>query len=576
MAVKLGDLLVKAKLITGEQLQEALREVQSSGMKLGESLVKLGYVSEDDITETLSAQFGVPSINLSHFEIDPNVLKLVPADVARKYNILPVNKTGATLTIAMADPTNVFAMDDIKFMTGYNVEPVVAAELALQHSIDRHYGASHALELKKVMEEMSSLDMQDTNLEVLDDQETEEAIDLEKLVEEGEEAPVVRLVNIILTDAIKRGASDIHVEPYEREYRIRYRIDGILYEVMNPPPKLKDAIASRVKILAKMDIAEKRLPQDGRIKIRMKLAGKVKELDYRVSVLPTLFGEKIVCRLLDKDNLMLDMTKLGFEKESLLKFEKAILRPWGMVLVTGPTGSGKTNTLYSALSRINTPETNIMTAEDPVEFNLPGVNQVQMKDQIGLNFAAALRSFLRQDPNIILVGEIRDFETAEIAVKASLTGHLVLSTLHTNDAPSTINRLMNMGIEPYLVSSAVILIVAQRLIRRVCASCKAPTEIAPQVLVSLGFTAEDAKSVQVMKGSGCEKCNNTGYKGRVALVEVLEISEEIRDMILSGSTSIELRRKAIDEGMITLRRSGLRKVMDGVTTVEEVVRETVK
>ena len=574
MAVKLGDLLIKSKLISNEQLQEALKEVQSSGMKLGEALVKLGYITEDDITETLSAQFGVPSINLSHFEIDPAVLKLVAADVARKYNILPVNKTGATITIAMADPTNVFAMDDIKFMTGYNVEPVVASEAALQLAIDKHYGATHALELKKVMEEMSVTDTADTSLEVVEESE-QQTIDLERLVDEGEEAPVIRLVNIILTDAIKRGASDIHIEPYEREYRVRYRIDGILYEVMNPPPKLKEAIASRVKILAKMDIAEKRLPQDGRIKIRMKLAGKVKELDYRVSVLPTLFGEKIVCRLLDKDNLMLDMTKLGFEKESLLKFEKAILRPWGMVLVTGPTGSGKTNTLYSALSRINTPETNIMTAEDPVEFNLPGVNQVQMKDQIGLNFAAALRSFLRQDPNIILVGEIRDFETAEIAVKASLTGHLVLSTLHTNDAPSTINRLMNMGIEPYLVATSVVLIAAQRLIRRVCAGCKAPTEVAPQVLVSLGFTAEDAKSVQVMKGKGCEKCNNTGYKGRVALVEVLEISEEIRELILSGASSIEIKRKGLEEGMVSLRRSGLQKIKDGMTSIEEVVRETV-
>jgi len=466
-------------------------------------------------------------------------------------------------------------MDDIKFMTGYNVEPVVASEIALQHSIDRHYGASHALELKKVMEEMSSLETQDTNLEVLEDDGVEEAIDLEKLVEEGEEAPVVRLVNIILTDAIKRGASDIHVEPYEKEYRIRYRVDGILYEVMNPPPKLKEAIASRIKILARLDIAEKRLPQDGRIKIKMKLAGKVKELDYRVSVLPTLFGEKIVCRLLDKDNLMLDMTKLGFERDSLQRFEKAILRPWGMVLVTGPTGSGKTNTLYSALSRINTPETNIMTAEDPVEFNLPGVNQVQMKDSIGLNFAAALRSFLRQDPNIILVGEIRDFETAEIAVKAALTGHLVLSTLHTNDAPSTINRLMNMGIEPYLVATSTVVIAAQRLIRRVCSNCKAPTEVAPQTLVSVGFTPEEAKSVQVMKGKGCERCNSTGYKGRVACVEVLDISDEIREMILSGASSVEIKRKGLEEGMVSLRRSGLQKIKDGMTTIEEVVRETV-
>ncbi len=574
MALKLGDLLLKAKLISQAQLDEALKLQQSSGLKLGEALVKLAFVTEDDITETLSAQFGVPSINLTHFEIDPSVLKLVAADVARKYNILPVNKTGATLTIAMADPTNVFALDDIKFMTGYNVEPVVASEQSLQLAIDRHYGATRALELKKVMEEMSAVDVQDTNLEVVEESE-DEAIDLEKLTEEGEEAPVIRLVNIILTDAIKRGASDIHVEPYEREYRVRYRVDGILYEVMNPPPKLREAIASRIKILAKLDIAEKRLPQDGRIKIKMKLAGKVKELDYRVSTLPTLFGEKIVCRLLDKDNLMLDMTKLGFERESLGRFEKSILRPWGMVLVTGPTGSGKTNTLYSALSRINTPETNIMTAEDPVEFNLPGVNQVQMRDAIGLNFAAALRSFLRQDPNIILVGEIRDFETAEIAVKAALTGHLVLSTLHTNDAPSTINRLMNMGIEPYLVATSVILIAAQRLVRRVCANCKAPTEVAPQVLVSLGFNPEEAKSVQVMKGKGCERCNSTGYKGRVALIEVLEVSEEIREMILSGASSIEIKRKGIEEGMISLRRSGLVKIKEGVTSIEEVVRETV-
>jgi type IV pilus assembly protein PilB len=574
MALKLGELLVKAKLITQDQLQDALKEQQSSGIKLGEVLLKMGFITEEDITETLSAQFGVPSINLTHFEIEPGVLKLVAADVARKYNILPVNKTGATITIAMADPTNVFAMDDIKFMTGYNVEPVVASEAALQAAIDKNYGATHALELKKVMEEMSSVDTADTSLEVVEEPD-QETIDLEKLVDEGEEAPVIRLVNIILTDAIKRGASDIHIEPYEREYRVRYRIDGILYEVMNPPPKLKEAIASRVKILAKLDIAEKRLPQDGRIKIKMKLAGKVKDLDYRVSVLPTLFGEKIVCRLLDKDNLMLDMTKLGFEKESLQRFEKAILRPWGMVLVTGPTGSGKTNTLYSALSRINTPETNIITAEDPVEFNLMGINQVQMKDAIGLNFAAALRSFLRQDPNIILVGEIRDFETAEIAVKAALTGHLVLSTLHTNDAPSTINRLMNMGIEPYLVATSCVLIAAQRLIRRVCSNCKAPAEVAPQVLVSLGFSPEEAKQVQVMKGKGCERCNGTGYKGRVALVEVLDISEEIREMILSGASAIEIKRKGLEEGMISLRRSGLVKIRDGLTSIEEVVRETV-
>ena len=376
--------------------------------------------------------------------------------------------------------------------------------------------------------------------------------------------------------AIQKGASDIHIEPYEKELRVRYRIDGILYNIMAPPMKFRDAIVSRVKIMAKLDIAEKRLPQDGRIKIRFNESGTPKEIDFRVSVLPTLFGEKIVMRLLDKDKLMLDMTKLGFEPESLVKFEAAILRPWGMVLVTGPTGSGKTNTLYSSIAKINTPETNIMTAEDPVEFNLAGINQVQVKESIGLTFAAALRSFLRQDPNIILVGEIRDFETAEIAVKAALTGHLVLSTLHTNDAPSTVNRLMNMGIEPFLVASSVHLICAQRLVRRVCANCKEPHPLTPAALLQAGFSAEDANTVTPVKGAGCDRCNMTGYKGRVGLYEVLEVGEELKELILVGASGLELRRKAIDEGMITLRMSGLRKVKDGLTTLEEVVRETVK
>src|SRR5215813_3401291 len=440
MSVRLGELLTKASLITQDQLKDALKMQKETGGKLGETLIKLGFVSEEDITECLSQQFGVPSINLQHFEIDPAVIKLISGDVARKYNILPVNKTGATITIAMADPTNVFAMDDIKFMTGYNVEPVVASELGIKAAIDNYYGSASSLELKKVMEDLQQAEAAD--LEVL---EEEEELDMEALAESAEEAPVVKLCNLILTDAIKRGASDIHIEPYEKEYRVRFRIDGILYEIMNPPLKLKDAITSRLKILAKLDISEKRLPQDGRIKIKIKLQGKNKEMDFRVSTLPTLFGEKVVLRLLDKENLMLDMTKLGFESDSLTKFQRNIAKPYGMVLVTGPTGSGKTNTLYSALQSLNTIETNIMTAEDPVEFNLMGINQVQMKEQIGLNFAAALRSFLRQDPNIILVGEIRDFETAEIAIKAALTGHLVLSTLHTNDAPSTISRLMNMG-----------------------------------------------------------------------------------------------------------------------------------
>src|ERR671928_620973 len=512
MSVRLGELLTKASLISQDQLKDALKMQKETGGKLGETLIKLGFVTEEDITECLSQQFGVPSINLAHFEIDGNVIKLIPADVARKYNILPVNKTGATITIAMADPTNVFAMDDIKFMTGYNVEPVVASELGIKAAIDNYYGTTSSLELKKVMEDLQQAESAD--LEVL---EEDEELDVAALAEGAEEAPVVKLCNLILTDAIKRGASDIHIEPYEKEYRVRFRIDGILYEIMNPPLKLKDAMTSRMKILSKLDISEKRLPQDGRIKLKIKLEDKNKELDFRVSTLPTLFGEKMVLRLLDKDNLRLDMTKLGFEPESLAKFEEAIFKPWGMVLVTGPTGSGKTNTLYSALAKVNSPEVNIMTAEDPVEFNLPGINQVQMKESIGLNFAATLRSFLRQDPNIILVGEIRDFETAEIAIKAALTGHLVLSTLHTNDAPSTINRLMNMGIEPFLVASSVHLICAQRLVRRVCANCKEPSPLPPAALVQAGFSQEDASSVTPVRGAGCDRCNLTGYKGRVGL-----------------------------------------------------------
>ncbi len=570
MALKLGELLLKAQLVNQQQLNKALEEQKSTGGKLGEILQRLGFVTEDDIIECLSHQFGVPSINLRHFEIDPGVAKIIPVDLARKYNVIPVNKTGATLTLAMTDPTNIFAMDEITFMTGYRVEPVVASEEAIRERIDRNFGSSRELELKKVMEDLTTVD--EAALELM---EEEEELDVAKLAEESQEAPVVRLVNIMLTDAIKRGASDIHVEPYEKSYRVRYRVDGLLREVMNPPQRLKDAITSRIKVLAKLDIAEKRLPQDGRIKLKAKIEGRMRELDFRVSVLPTLHGEKVVLRLLDKENLRLDMTKLGFEKSSLKKFEDNILKPYGMVLVTGPTGSGKTNTLYSALQRVNVPETNIMTAEDPVEFQLPGVNQVQMKDSIGLNFAAALRSFLRQDPNIILVGEIRDFETAEIAIKAALTGHLVLSTLHTNDAPSTISRLMNMGIEPFLVATSVNVIAAQRLIRKVCQSCKEEIETPIQALLSVGFPESEAHSLKLAKGRGCDKCSNSGYKGRLGLFEVMDITEDMRELILSGATAVELRRKAVEEGMITLRQSGLQKIREGLTTIDEVVRETV-
>ncbi|MFN7942656.1 MAG: type IV-A pilus assembly ATPase PilB [Thermoanaerobaculia bacterium] len=573
MSNRLGDVLVKAGKLTAQQLQQGLAYQKEKGGRIGSAFVKLGILTEKELVELLSQHFGVPAIDLARVEIDEGVIKILPADVARKYTILPVAKVGAKVTLAMIDPTNVFAMDDIKFMTGYNVDPVVASETALRAAIDKYYGSTHAIELKKVMEDLSTDSTADaSSLEVLDE---DQDIDLEALEKESEEAPVVRLVNIILTDAIKRGASDIHVEPYEKDYRVRYRIDGVLYEMMHPPLRLREAITSRIKILSKLDIAEKRLPQDGRIKIKTKVQDRIKDLDYRVSVLPTIFGEKIVLRLLDKDNLMLDMTRLGFESDALRRFEQAIMKPYGMVLVTGPTGSGKTNTLYSALQRINTSEVNIITAEDPVEFNLMGINQVQMKEQIGLNFAAALRSFLRQDPNIILVGEIRDFETAEVAIKAAMTGHLVLSTLHTNDAPSSINRLMNMGIEPFLVATSVHMIVAQRLVRRICSGCKEPVDVPAAALVNVGFSDKEAKTIKLFKGRGCDRCSNTGYKGRVGLYEVMEIGDEVRELILSGASAVELRTKAIEAGMVSLRGSGMQKIREGVTTMEEVVRETV-
>jgi type IV pilus assembly protein PilB len=567
---RFGEFLVKAGMINDEQLREALAAQSSQGGRVGTNLVKLGYLGEKDLIEQLSQHFGVPSVDLKGMEIEEQVLKIIPADIARKYTILPVAKAGATVTLAMIDPTNVFAMDDVKFMTGYKVEPVVASETALRAAIEEHYGSTHAIELRKVMEDLT--EEADADLELL---EEEEDLDLGTLEEESGAAPVVKLVNIILTDAIKRSASDIHIEPYEKDYRVRYRIDGVLYEMMRPPIKLKEAITSRCKIMAKLDIAEKRLPQDGRIKIKTRVGGRVKDLDFRVSVLPTIYGEKIVMRLLDKDQLMLDMTRLGFEPESLRRFELAILKPYGMVLVTGPTGSGKTNSLYSALQRINTPEVNIITAEDPVEFNLPGINQVMMKEQIGLNFATALRSFLRQDPNIILVGEIRDFETAEVAIKAAMTGHLVLSTLHTNDAPSSINRLMNMGIEPFLVATSVHLVAAQRLVRRICQYCKEPADVPTAALLEVGFREADMPALKLFRGKGCERCSNTGYKGRIGLFEVMDVNDEIREMILSGATSVELRERATERGMLGLRESGLRKIADGITTVEEVVRETV-
>jgi len=599
MSAKLGEILVRENLISPQHLREALDYQREHGGRLGFNLVKLGLISDDMITAVLSRQYGIPSVNLDLFNIDPSVLSLIPQEVAQKHYVLPLSRVGATLTLAMVDPTNVFAMDDVKFMTGLNVEPVVVAEGSVQSAIAKYYGTSREIELASTPEEevslegaskgsngsgaithadlvsLDSIDFETGQTEDIEVVEDNEEIDLSTLSRMSEDAPVVRLVNVLLVDALRRGASDIHVEPYEKELRIRFRIDGVLYDVMHPPLKMRDALISRVKIMSKLDISEKRLPQDGRIKIKVKVDSRSRELDFRVSTLPTLFGEKVVLRLLDKQNLMLDMTKLGFEPESLTKFKRNISKPYGMVLVTGPTGSGKTNTLYSALQSLNTIQTNIMTAEDPVEFNLPGINQVQMKEQIGLNFAAALRSFLRQDPNIVLVGEIRDFETAEIAIKAALTGHLVLSTLHTNDAPSTISRLMNMGIEPFLVATSVNLIQAQRLIRRICKECKQEHQTPPEALMEVGFSADEAKTIKTYKGKGCPTCNNTGYKGRIGLYEVMEITDEIRELILIGASALELRKKAIDDGMITLRESGLHKIRAGVTTPEEVVRETV-
>ncbi len=578
MAVRLGDLLLREKRVTPVQLQEALNHQRQNGGRLGASLVKLGILTDDDIAAAISRQCGVPAINLREFELDPTIVRLVSAESASKYNVLPVARSGTTLTLAMSDPTNVFAMDDIKFMTGLHIEPVVASEVAIRDAITRYFGMSRngdggshtkASDLaKRALEELGT---HDDNLEVVADAEEIDAASLER---QGGEAPIIKLVNALMLSAIQKGASDIHIEPYEKDMRIRFRIDGQLQSVMTPSLKFRDAIISRVKIMARLDIAEKRLPQDGRIKARFVDRGRNRDIDFRVSVIPTLFGEKVVLRLLDPEGLKLDMSRLGFAADALGKFETAIRRPWGMVLVTGPTGSGKTNTLYSSLAQINQPGVNIMTAEEPVEFNLQGINQVQVRENIGLSFAQVLRSFLRQDPNVILVGEIRDSETASIAVKAALTGHLVLSTLHTNDAPSSMNRLVNMGIEPFLVGNSVNLVCAQRLVRRVCETCKEAYDVPPARLIEAGCDPKDAEGWRPYRGKGCDRCGGAGYKGRVGLFEVMEMSEGLRDAIVANAPTTELRRLARQEGMMTLRQSGLEKVREGVTTIDEVVRET--
>jgi type IV pilus assembly protein PilB len=606
MSGRLGAMLVSSGLITDDQLKKALSTQKMEGGRLGSILVKLGFVQEDKLMTFLSKQYGVPYVDLSKFQINPAVIKHIPADTAQKYRIMPINRSGATITIAMVDPSNIFAIDDIKFMTGYNVEAVVATEGAIVDAIKKYYGGAKSLvmskggsapsvagkEEKKITleaKDYSMAGMQEDEEDVLDgeagivdvedfDNLVTGAVDDLEVVEEQQDqltgevdAPIVKLVNGILLRAATMGVSDIHIEPYEKSFRVRYRLDGSLHTVMGLPLKIKNAVISRIKIMSMLDIAERRLPQDGRIKLRM---GAKKTMDFRVSVLPTLFGEKIVMRLLDKSNLQLDMTKLGFGTDQISLLKEALDRPYGMVLVTGPTGSGKTTTLYSALSELNKEDTNIMTAEDPVEFNLAGINQVQMKDDIGLNFAAALRSFLRQDPDVIMVGEIRDYETAEIGVKAALTGHLVLSTLHTNDAPGTINRLLNMGVEPFLVSSAVVLILAQRLVRKVCQNCKKPEKLPPQILIDAGFTDEEAASLVTYKGSGCDICNKTGYKGRVALYEIMPIREEIKELVLQGASVMDLKKQAVSLGMKTLRASGLLKIKEGMTSLEEVLENT--
>lgn len=560
---RLGEMLVSTKLISEAQLNQALQEQKMNGGRLGSKLVQLGYISEDDLVNFLCVQYGVPAVNLKDFKIDEQVATLIPNDLVNKYMTIPINRVGSTLIVATCDPTNISAIDDIKFITGYNVEIVVASETMIKGTIEKLFDSSSMLE-----DVMSTFD--DSEMELIQE---EEDLNVSELKKETEDAPVIRLVNHILVDAIRKGASDVHLEPYEKMFRVRYRIDGVLYEVMKPPMKLKSAITSRVKIMSELDIAERRLPQDGRIKMKV---GKGKTMDFRVSVLPTLFGEKIVLRLLDQSNLQLDMTKLGFEETPLKHVKEAIYQPFGMVLVTGPTGSGKTTTLYSALSELNKVSDNIMTAEDPVEFNLQGVNQVQIREKIKLTFASALRSFLRQDPDIILVGEMRDLETAEISIKAALTGHLVLSTLHTNDAPSTVTRLINMGVEPFLIVSSLNLVLAQRLARKICPNCREPADIPVKALVQSGMPEEVATEATCYKGKGCNDCNNTGYKGRIALYEVMPMTEELKSAVVDGANTIELKNMAIKNGMKTLRQSGLSKVLEGVTSFREVLRVTAK
>lgn len=573
MGSNLGDILLKEKLLDSKQLESAKEFKKKNEVSLGSAIINLGYISEEEMAQALSHQLGYPYINLDQFEVYPDAVELLPVEIAKKYLVMPIHRIRSFLTLAMVDPTNLEVIEDIRFRTGLSVQPVIASESGILNAINKYYGSSDSLRVKQVLDDIEQAD--DTHVKIIE--EEEEDYDIEELTQSTEEAPIITLVNTTFIDAIKKGASDIHFEPYEKSFRLRYRLDGTLFEMMNLDTKFKNPVVSRVKILANMDIAEKRLPQDGRIKMRAKMEnGNKKEVDMRVSSVPGIFGEKVVVRILDKEMLKLDLSKLGFEKESMEKFKRGISRPWGIILVTGPTGSGKTNTLYSGISNLNSTEKNIMTAEDPVEYHIPGINQVNIKEEIGLTFANSLRSFLRQDPDIMLVGEMRDYDTVDVAIKAALTGHLVFSTVHTNDAASSILRLVNMGVEPFLIADSVVLVVAQRLVRRLCKKCREPHKISPEALEDIGFSPEEAKKVKVYKPVGCSDCNNTGYKGRVALFEVMEVTKEIKDMILNRAGSKEIKKKAMEQGMFTLRQSGLFKIKDGITSVEEVLRETIK
>ncbi|NIM90392.1 MAG: type IV-A pilus assembly ATPase PilB [Candidatus Aminicenantes bacterium] len=574
MASNLGDLLKREKLLTDEQLKNALDFQKKNGVPMGSALTALGFISESEMAQALSRQLGYPYVDLDQFEVYPDVIKLIPREIAQRYMIMPIHRIRSFLTLAMVDPTDLAALEDVKFRTGLSIQPVITSESSIKNALNKYYGSSYALRLKKQLEEVELAE--DASVKIIDEEEEEEE-EIDDLAVSEEEAPVISLVNQILIEAIKKSASDVHLEPYENSVRVRYRMDGILYEVMNISKKFKNAVLSRLKIMANMDIAEKRLPQDGRIKMSVKKDdGGRKKVDMRVSSVPAMWGEKIVVRILDQEMLKLDLTQLGFEKEPLKIFKKSIEQPWGIVLVTGPTGSGKTNTLYSAISNLNALEKNIMTAEDPIEFNLAGINQVNIKEEIGLTFPNCLRSFLRQDPDIMLVGEMRDFETCDIAIKASLTGHLVFSTLHTNDAASAIGRLVNMNVEPFLIANSIILVVAQRLVRRLCKKCRTKQDVPVNSLVDMGFDEEEAKNVTVYKPKGCGQCNNTGYKGRIALFEVMEITDEIRDLVLTKAHSREIKSKAMEQGMITLRRSGLVKIKNGIASMEDVLGETIR